>query len=180
LLDVRDSFFLQGVKRLELTRMLIDQFHELVVHGIGSSSRSLGDCLCNTVSKMISHQLPADGTQCLLSGGDLDHDVRTIAIFVDHFLQASDLALKSSQPTKVRRFCRWVNRHCALSIVRRELCGCTATGCNYVERLGRLIPPDVILLCHIPLPRIIYQGGVLSVGICERELGRQGEALQST
>lgn len=134
--------------------MLVNQFHELVVHGIGPTSRALCDRLCDAVSKVISHQLSADGTQRFLSGRDLDHDVRTITVVLDHLLQASHLALESSQPTEVCCFCLRINPDCALSIVRRGLRRGTAAGRNHVERVGVLFW-DVILPCHIPLPGIL-------------------------
>ena len=89
--------------------MLINQFEQFLVHGV----RLIGSFhhrMSNTVPKVIPHQFPSDGAQGFLGGGDLDHDVGTIAVFLHHLLKTSNLTFESPQPAQVGRFPLWVYR----------------------------------------------------------------------
>src|SRR6266487_2502164 len=51
---------------------------------------------------MIAHQGASDGAQGFLHRRDLNHDVCTVALLLDHLLQPPDLALDAAQPCQVR------------------------------------------------------------------------------
>ena len=53
---------------------------------------------------MIFHQTTRNASQRLLYGSNLHDDVGAIAVGLDHFLQAADLAFNSSQPPLVALF----------------------------------------------------------------------------
>jgi hypothetical protein len=50
---------------------------------------------------MVPHQLATHCTQRLLRGGNLNHDVRAVAVFLDHLLKPPNLAFQSPEAAEV-------------------------------------------------------------------------------
>jgi len=51
--------------------------------------------------QVISQQSFSYSAQCLLHGGDLNHNVRAVPLFFDHFLQPADLPFNPAKPFQI-------------------------------------------------------------------------------
>src|SRR5262245_4222098 len=105
---------------------------------------------------MISHQRASDGAQGFLHRRDLNHDVCTVALLLDHLLQPPDLALDPAQPCQVRGL------DCRVHCYSLALCSMSLTTANRTMRLlthrhgvsSPCIPPAPILyIPHPPMSR---------------------------
>ena len=54
--------------------------------------------------EMVFHQIAGDAAKSLLHGGDLGDDFRAIAVTLDHFLQATHLALDTAKAVEIGCF----------------------------------------------------------------------------
>src|SRR5260370_4543014 len=77
--------------------MRVDQFEKLVVHGFRLCLFSAPEGLGGAMAQMIFHQVARYAAQRFLNGSDLGDDVRAIAVFLDHFLQATDLPFDAAE-----------------------------------------------------------------------------------
>lgn len=83
--------------RADLTQVGVNQSNQFVVHRGRSLGIAAADGLGGTVLEMILHQISGHAAQGFLHGGDLDDDVRAVAVILDHFLQAANLAFNSAE-----------------------------------------------------------------------------------
>ena len=58
---------------------------------------------------MIAHELTANRAQRLVYGRNLRHDVRAVAIFSDHPVNAANLALDAPQPFEIAIARMWID-----------------------------------------------------------------------
>jgi hypothetical protein len=82
----------------------IDQLQQLVVLGFRFHFCTFPHSLRDAMAEMIAHQRLADSTQRLLYRGQLSEYVGAVAVFLDHALQAANLAFDTPQPVKIRQF----------------------------------------------------------------------------
>lgn len=86
-----------------LPHVPVDQFDQLIVRFLGFVL-SGPNCGGRAVPQMVSHQLATDTTKRFVCGGDLSKDVRAVAIFFDHLLQAPHLPFYPAEPLEVALF----------------------------------------------------------------------------
>src|SRR5690606_15384217 len=83
-----------------LPHMPVHQIDQLVVHRLrlflARADRGRG-----AVLQVVAHQLAAHAAQRLVHRRDLRHDVRAVAVFLDHALEPADLPLDAAQALQV-------------------------------------------------------------------------------
>ncbi len=77
--------------------MRVDQFEQLVVHGFCFFFFPALQRFGRAMMQVILHQVARHAAQRFLHGSNLRDDVRAVAVFFHHFLQAADLALDAAQ-----------------------------------------------------------------------------------
>src|SRR6266550_5021935 len=82
--------------------MRVDQFEQLVVHGLCLRVLSTLQRLGRATMEVILHQVARHAAQRLLHRSHLGDDVRAVAVFFHHFLQAADLPLDAAQALLIR------------------------------------------------------------------------------
>jgi hypothetical protein len=85
---------------LQLSAVSVHQPDNLVVHLVGAISAG-ADCSGRAVLQMIPHKLPAYPAQRFVYRRDLSQDVGAVAIFLDHFLETSQLPLDPAESCQV-------------------------------------------------------------------------------
>src|SRR5260370_7495645 len=84
--------------------MRVDQFEQFVVHGFRLLLLSASQRLGGAMMQVILHEVARHSTQGLLHGSHLRNDVRAVAVFFDHFLQATDLPLNAPEAVLISLF----------------------------------------------------------------------------
>lgn len=84
--------------------MLVDEFEQFFVHGGGLFFFAAPQGLGGTMIQMIFHQVAGNAAQSFLHGSDLRDDVRTIAVFFDHFLEATHLPFDATKALAIGGF----------------------------------------------------------------------------
>src|SRR6185312_3485678 len=74
-----------------LSRASVNQVDQFVVHRVRFAVAG-ADSLSRTMLEVVAHEFLSDRAQCLLHRRDLRHDVRAVAILLDHALQPPHLA----------------------------------------------------------------------------------------
>jgi len=82
----------------------VDQLQQLVVLGFRFDFCTFPYRLRDAMAEVIPHQTLTHGAKSFLDRGKLDENVGAIAVFLDHALQAADLAFNAPQPVKIRPF----------------------------------------------------------------------------
>jgi len=77
------------------------QVYELSVHGFAFGRRTLLNRLSGAVPEVIEKKRFAYASQGFADGRDLDEDVGAVALFLDHFLQATDLTFDSFEALEI-------------------------------------------------------------------------------
>src|SRR5271168_2899579 len=84
------------------SQMRINQFQQFFIHSLRLLLLSAAQRLRRAMMQVVFHQIPRHPAQRFLHRSDLRDDVRTVAVFLDHFLQAAHLPLDAPQPLAVR------------------------------------------------------------------------------
>jgi hypothetical protein len=84
--------------------MRVNQFEQLVVHRLGFLLLAAAQGFRGAMVQVIAHQVTRHAAQRFLHAGDLRDDVRAVAVVLDHFFQATDLAFDATKPVPIGHF----------------------------------------------------------------------------
>jgi hypothetical protein len=78
--------------------VFVDEIEKFRCHGGRFFSAPFAKSSRRAVLEMILHQTTADSPERFLHGGDLDQDIGTVTIFLNHPLQPAHLTLNPAKP----------------------------------------------------------------------------------
>ena len=114
--------------------MRVDQFEQLVIHRLGLLLLAAAQNLRGAVVQVIAHQISRHAAQRFLHAGHLRDDVRTVAVFLNHFLQAADLPFNAAKAMPIGRFNFRIDANRFASRMRVA----SAVRARWMQSLGRL------------------------------------------
>jgi hypothetical protein len=71
------------------------------------------------VGKVITHERPSNGSECLLSRSNLGENIRAIPIVFDHALNTANLTFNSAEPAQIGSLDLGIDTDCFASVYIR-------------------------------------------------------------